>query len=547
MKRKHQRDFETVIDSIVDTSCSVRKILVKVTPGGGKSALPLIAGRLIGAGLVDKLLWICPRMALQVQGERNFIDPFFRTMFNHTRSIRQSTNEPDPCRGLDGFITTYQAISVDVAKTVLQELQKRRYLVILDEFHHVELDGEWHRALASIMKLAEYQVLMTGTLERGDDHKIAFLDYEVTRYGHRPFMTGNSEVAVINYERIDALEDHAILPLHFVFSDGRSSWENAQGREIHTDSFYNVLPKERGPALYAALSTEFAEHLLALSMTHYTRYLKAVRTAKLLVVTANIGEARRHFMTLAENGYGVGLATSHDTQEAVDRIEDFRAGRVNILVTIAMAYEGLDIPEISHIACLTHIRSKPWIEQMFARAVRINKHAGDCLDQVAYVFSPDDILMREIVIDIEREQLRSAQAHGAKKLILSSSEKEGRPGIVPLGSAATNQREATLNATPKTPKQKEELILREIEGHIRSFSFANRLDPWTVNTELVREFGKKRRSMRMPELLKLLRHIEKVYPLGKPIRGTGITRVPKRAQFVQQDLFDAKFMKGFEY
>jgi hypothetical protein len=185
---------------------------------------------------------------------------------------------------------------------------------------------------------------------------------------------------------------------------------------------------------------------------------------------------------------------------------------------------------------------------MFARAVRINNYAGAWEDQIAYIFAPDDVLMRELVTDIELEQVRSAQDAGAKKLVLTSSEKEGRPGIVPLGSAATNQREATLNATAnKTPKQKEELILREIEGHIRHFSFANRLDPWTINAELVREFGKKRRSMRMPELLKLLTHIEKVYPLGKPIRGTGKTRVPTRAEFVQQELFDTKFMEGFKY
>lgn len=546
MKRKHQRDFETVIDAIVEAG-SPSKILVKVTPGGGKSALPIIAGRLIRAGLVDKILWICPRMTLQVQGERNFIDPFFRDLFPHDNRIRSSTNELDPCRGLQGFITTYQAVSSDKHKTILQDLQKRRYLVVLDEFHHVELNGEWHKPLSSIMQLAKYQVLMTGTLYRGDDHKIAFLDYDKTSYGHRPFMTGNSDTAVIQYERTDALEDKAILPIHFVFSDGRSAWENAQGREIHTDSFYNVLPKERGSALFAALSTEFAEHLLALTLSHYHRYLKTVPTAKLLIVTANIAEARRHFKVLEQNGYAVGLATSHDTPEALDRIEDLRSGRVNMIVTIAMAYEGLDIPEISHIACLTHIRSKPWIEQMFARAVRINKHAGAYEDQIAYIFAPDDILMRELVMEIEREQVRSAQDAGAKKMVLTSSEKEGRPGIIPLGSAATNQREATLDATPKTPKQKEKLILREIEGHIRRFSFANRLDPWTVNTELVREFGKPRRSMRMPELLKLLRHIEKVYPLGRPTRGTGIARVPTRVEFVQQDLFDAKFMEGFKY
>ena len=69
-----------MLDSIIDGN-PVPKVLCEVTPGGGKSALSIITSKLINHGLVDKLLWICPRMSLQVQGERNFIDPFFRAMF----------------------------------------------------------------------------------------------------------------------------------------------------------------------------------------------------------------------------------------------------------------------------------------------------------------------------------------------------------------------------------------------------------------------------------------------------------------------------------
>jgi type I site-specific restriction endonuclease len=39
-----------------------------------------------------------------------------------------------------------------------------------------------------------------------------------------------------------------------------------------------------------------------------------------------------------------------------------------VLVTVAMAYEGMDCPEVSHVVALTHIRSRPWLEQMIARA-----------------------------------------------------------------------------------------------------------------------------------------------------------------------------------
>ena len=41
-------------------------------------------------------------------------------------------------------------------------------------------------------------------------------------------------------------------------------------------------------------------------------------------------------------------------------------------VVNAMAYEGLDAPAVSVVASLTHIRSRPWLEQMVARATRVD-------------------------------------------------------------------------------------------------------------------------------------------------------------------------------
>ena len=48
----------------------------------------------------------------------------------------------------------------------------------------------------------------------------------------------------------------------------------------------------------------------------------------------------------------------------------------SMLVTVAMAYEGLDAPEVAVVAALTHIRSRPWLEQMVARATRVDPNAG---------------------------------------------------------------------------------------------------------------------------------------------------------------------------
>ena len=43
MKRKHQADFDGIMQEIID-GAPVTDILVRVTPGGGKSTLPIQAG-----------------------------------------------------------------------------------------------------------------------------------------------------------------------------------------------------------------------------------------------------------------------------------------------------------------------------------------------------------------------------------------------------------------------------------------------------------------------------------------------------------------------
>src|SRR5829696_7198951 len=81
----------------------------------------------------------------------------------------------------------------------------------------------------------------------------------------------------------------------------------------------------------------------------------------------------------------------------------------SILVTVAMAYEGLDAPEVAVVAALTHIRSRPWLEQMIARATRVDPNAGTYETQRALVFHPDDPLFAKFRQRIETEQGTSAR------------------------------------------------------------------------------------------------------------------------------------------
>src|SRR4051812_8379597 len=112
-KRPHQRQGFGLMAAIsAGEATGISDVLAAVTPGGGKSLLPVIAGaHLIRAGIVERICWVVPRDSLRLQAEEAFADPHWRKALNHNLTVRAAENEPDPSRGLAGYVTTYQAIA----------------------------------------------------------------------------------------------------------------------------------------------------------------------------------------------------------------------------------------------------------------------------------------------------------------------------------------------------------------------------------------------------------------------------------------------------
>src|SRR5262249_7962552 len=139
-------------------------------------------------------------------------------------------------------------------------------------------------------------------------------------------------------------------------------------------------PELARPALFTALRTEFAEHLLGEAfrscrqLRHRRRqalglslHEQALGLGKLLVVAPD-QELARHYLTSLRRWFSpvqaarqVALAVS-DIPNAHETIAAFRfLPEPSVLCTVAMAYEGMDAPGVTHIAALTHIRSRPWL------------------------------------------------------------------------------------------------------------------------------------------------------------------------------------------
>lgn len=530
MLRKHQKQFNQVIDGIIAGS-GIKTIWCHCTPGGGKSLLPVLAGKLITAGLADKLIWIAPRLSLIDQAEREFINPHFRQALNHRLTIRSSTNEVNPCRGTQGFATTYNAVGLD--EGILQdEFERHRYILIMDEFHHVAKDSLWEESIKPLWDFAAYRVPMTGTLERGEGTRIAFLPYREIWSHAIPTLPQSTPDFSIRYTRADALREQAIIPLKFHLADGSASWETEEGRIVNISSIDHVDDYRASQAVYTALKTGFAEDLLQDGVANWQEHKKNDPGAKCLVVCSDIKQAGRHVERLKSQGMNrMDIATSADSTEALKAIKAMKMDKIDCLVTVAMAYEGLNIPAVSHIICLTRIRSTPWIEQMTARANRINP-ALPYEAQVGHVFAPADPLFREIVGKIEQEQncvvagQRNCDGgNGGRQFELFPGD-NAPGGIKPLASAATGSRVIFLGgrggADPDyEPTQSElEADLRvEINDHVLAFCRAYCCKAVTLNRELKERFGKARENMSVPELEKLRQYISGQYAI--PQRTTG--------------------------
>lgn len=459
--RYHQ---QAVVDACRDILAvgEITEIVLSVTPGGGKSFVPVILAENLIPAVAEKICWVVPRNALKYQGEGEFADP----RWNTAKRVRAADNGSDLSRSLDGYVTTYQAVGTD-PECHEAEFKKHKYILFLDECHHVADGSMWHKALAPMVRNAVLVVKASGTLSRGDGQKIAFIAY---RDG-KPDLAGSPSRRVIVYGRNRAIADGAILPVAFRTVDGDAEWEEQDGS--HGSSM--LSGEESAKALFTALRTEFADYLLDSALDEFRIMRTDYPNAKMLVVAPNIEIAKAYWSHLADCGYETRIATSEDTPLARRNLDDFKRGSYRVLVTVAMAYEGLNVPEVSVICCLSHIRSVPWLEQCFARANRLAPGK-----KRAVVFAPADWAFKKAVGMIKREELVPL-SDGQNELFGGNEEQsdgtgngQARPWIIPLSSSAEgtdggNRVDIKPDLPPCPPSEMEKILRKNINGIINDY------------------------------------------------------------------------------
>lgn len=414
--RAFQRRIDQICKEMKSGVRPIEPLYVLVTPGGGKSSIPVILASHLIPQHADALCWVAPRKALVEQGAHACTSPTLHTLFPHHVVFRENNNEPDPCKGHTGYVATYDAIlgNPDLHR---REFDRRRYILFLDEAHHLRdslvnpdaLDLAWKRAIQPLIDRAAMVVIVSGTMERHDGRPIAFMPYARDDEGR--IVAAPPDNQTITYLRQEALREGAIVPLYFEVYDGKASWIDGAGEPQERDSF-DETTDESSAMLKAALATDYAYHLLDNIVAHWVAHKNTFLPAKLLVAAPDQLNARRYTTYLQRShGLKARIAISAESQEALLAIKQFKGPSLDVLVTVGMAHEGLDVPEITHLACLTRYRSKPWLEQCFARACRTYEvEETGLVKRCGYIFAPDDPLFRQVIEKVKDDQARSGIA-----------------------------------------------------------------------------------------------------------------------------------------
>jgi superfamily II DNA or RNA helicase len=470
--RSHQHQALLLADQIAHGLRSSKVTTASVVPGGGKTLLAsLFAHELLRTGIVDNVLVVVPRDALRGQMRAGFTCEERGLGRSLLINPHQSLRQRHAYENAAGYVVTYQALLTPQTRNRLRKLMNQgRWLLILDEPHHLSSapdpnhpDGaRWTAALQPLFEAATQVLAMSGTLRRHDRQRIPFLLYD----------EDNRPVVDIEYSRAQALAEKAILPTTFVLMDGSVSW--VRRGQSHTTQLSEATRKELSDAVRTALSEgNYRDEWLFYALNDWLRYRSAVYASRAIVIchkqSAAVAVARAIRQVLRLD---VALAIS-DAPDAQRQLQGFRERREGeVLVTVGMAYEGLDVPDCTHLVCLSNITSEPWLEQAFNRVTRFNPRCRfPWENQHAVVYAIDHEKMRAFV-----NRLKDEQDLAFRELALGDLEGHGR-GESSFESLDARRGDATFGIAGKLFSRQES---DGIERATREFPVLSMMTPGDI-------------------------------------------------------------------
>lgn len=400
LKEQHNQGKQVTIEQ--------KSLVMWLDPGMGKTLLYLhCLNYLFRIGFVERAGVYTPRVNLCTQSELDWKDNF-RHSYNapvmgeilHAPNGSGLINEP----GQFGFISTYQSlIATSTATTPFNEhaaiFDRHSTALVVDEAQLLGVHGltqEKNKSTEYIQMLAtraKIIFVLTGTPLRSDGKRLAMAHYSEKDTDGKVYL-----IPAVRASYLDGVKFGSLRPFEFELFDGRAIYQYLDGEREYLqltsmkDGLGKVL-ENRGWWSGAVDRTVEKVRELQAVYKPYCGLIACASQAQATEVMAYLRDKHPSIRALK--------AISDEVVEARENLRDFKTGRFDILVTVAMAHIGYDHKPITVICCLTAIRNEGWLRQLFGRGWRWDTNAPP--DQYVYVIAPDDKAMQRIVYRLREE------------------------------------------------------------------------------------------------------------------------------------------------
>lgn len=409
--------------------------------GGGKTILGReTALDLYESKMVDLVIILVPSLGVQ------------SGWLNTFRGSLNATAGPNYQADTQVWVGTYAGYKAIC--NALAVRQTKGYLLIVDEYHHAEREAYWGQGVSALGTGASYVLMLSGTPWRTKG-TIALLEDE--RNVHkRPYYGEDGTVEPDHYYRYaDDLvsQTRGTVPIHFIFGDATArdkqtgqeyvlpvdpdNWqqfadENCKeplGKYVCiTDAKKTLNPHLEGRRMHKELIAQGLQHL-ELSRAEIYRASGARNVSIMHIACASINDASsvEAYISCHYPGTKVEKIVS-DEPGSAKRIEEIqRACRQNsmdrpdVIVSVGMISEGVDIPAIKVTVYFNKIMTLLYMIQLIGRGQRriwLDEKQGyadqdELIDQTpSYFLSPAHPYIMWMATEIEKHIKQARQELG---------------------------------------------------------------------------------------------------------------------------------------
>jgi superfamily II DNA or RNA helicase len=426
-------------DAAEKAFASGQKIWVtEACTGSGKTIHGVdVARRMFNAKIADLVVVVTPSVA---------------TRKGWIRSLREGgfnvTDNPDyfGTSDFDALVITYAGR----AKLEQSLYHRAVYLgihLIVDEYHHAEEDATWGQNVTVLGDKAARIHFLSGTPWRSNG-QIAMIASHKNRFG-QPYYNGDRVEADFKYQYKDDLQqpgnDRGTVTVEFAFQDSQYTSHDGRVEELINPHLSKMPELEReewitdalasdkrigrhvrtqhGGVDYALTSNPLVRDLLDLGCEKLERHRARAgsRVPVLLVVAQSIKEAsaiHQYLLNIRDLRSALIVSDRDEASDEITEVQDkAQGGLLDVIVSVGMVSEGVDIPQIKGVVFLSGIMTLLYIIQVVGRLLRRIRVGDGYMDSSVnhlpgFVVAPSAPKLIACAYRIETEISEAARVQG---------------------------------------------------------------------------------------------------------------------------------------